>query len=567
MELAILPFLTAGLIYIINKSNNDESPQQTIENFEPQDVEKTNVPLAYNTKNTETAQYINQHEYKQTADPKMKELYTLGGEKLRPECFTHNNMTPFYGGKIKGTLKENTSEILLDNMVGAGSTSFKKTEQTPLFKPETNIQWGNGAPNNTSFFRERAIQNIGMKNNNDLPFEQERVGAGLNKGFASEGSDGYNSVLQERESYMPKSIDEFRVKTKAEFNYLGHQGPVTAQVKNMGTIGHMDKHGHDGFFDNTPDRWLKTTGSTKKPVMESFYNMDGNSRSVTSQYSENIGPLLGESQGYVKSETREPHREDSNPVSMNTRGIMSKTTSLEVNKDTMKKTNRSINDANTQSRTYGLKNLVSAGMAPIMNILKPTKKEETLANANIYGYIGSGQNSSYVNNQLPLKITTKETTIHSSRSNVAHIHNTSDITIEPVYNASNRKDGLNDNTTFRPAGSIHTAARNYNAEYNQTLNDKKDSKSRIEHGNMAVANNFLNMNFAKTDNNMNRSGAPKLPIGNAPSIYTYGEQEKTNGENIEQKKGLHTLGVDRIHPEILDAFRENPYTFPLNSYA
>ena len=49
-------------------------------------------------------------------------------------------MVPFYGAKIRGqTYNNNSSESVLDNMIGAGSQVMSKVEQAPLFKPENNI--------------------------------------------------------------------------------------------------------------------------------------------------------------------------------------------------------------------------------------------------------------------------------------------------------------------------------------------------------------------------------------------------------------------------------------------
>jgi hypothetical protein len=82
-------------------------------------------------------------------------------------------------------------------MNGSGSQLFRKVEQAPLFKPEENINWKHGAPNQSDFFQSRV--NLGQKNNNVKPFESEYVGPGLNQGYGTKGSGGFNSGMEARD--------------------------------------------------------------------------------------------------------------------------------------------------------------------------------------------------------------------------------------------------------------------------------------------------------------------------------------------------------------------------------
>ena len=86
----------------------------------------------------------------------IQNIYLLTGEYSEPTNFKHNNMIPFYGAKIKGQLYDaNIAETILDNMVGSGSQTIKKIEQAPMFKPQENMQWPNGAPNMSDFYQSR----------------------------------------------------------------------------------------------------------------------------------------------------------------------------------------------------------------------------------------------------------------------------------------------------------------------------------------------------------------------------------------------------------------------------
>lgn len=79
---------------------------------------------------------------------------SLTGEEINTKEFNHNNMTPYFGGKITGrTFDESQTESILDNMVGSGSHSKSKDSQEPLFKPQENMDWTFGAPNNNDFYK------------------------------------------------------------------------------------------------------------------------------------------------------------------------------------------------------------------------------------------------------------------------------------------------------------------------------------------------------------------------------------------------------------------------------
>ena len=143
----------------------------------------------------------------------------MSGNYLDSKEFKHNNMVPFNGGKIRGnTYDMALSESILDNMVGSGNHVIKKIEQAPLFKPEDNISYTNGTPNSSDFYQSRV--NPGMRNNNIKPFETQQVAPGLNQGYTTQGSGGFNSGMEARNSWLPKTVDQLRVATNPKICLL-----------------------------------------------------------------------------------------------------------------------------------------------------------------------------------------------------------------------------------------------------------------------------------------------------------------------------------------------------------
>jgi hypothetical protein len=190
--------------------NTDTPPQNyPIRN----DKELVDTINHYPNPNSVTDKYFDQNVYEERQEAGKKvgnniqEIYSLSGNFLDSEQFKHNNMVPFYGGKIKGKLyDDNIAESVLDNMAGTGSQMIKKIEQAPLFKPQENVQWAYGMPDMSDFYQSRV--NPALRNHNVKPFESIRVGPGLDAGYTSQGTGGFNSGMEAREVWLPKTVDE-----------------------------------------------------------------------------------------------------------------------------------------------------------------------------------------------------------------------------------------------------------------------------------------------------------------------------------------------------------------------
>jgi hypothetical protein len=190
----------------------------------PNENELVSTVQRYSNPNVATDKYFDQNLYEKNQNDGLRvgnniqEIYSLTGNYLDSSEFKHNNMVPFYGGKIKGQLyNANMGETILDNMVGSGSQVIKKIEQAPLFKPQENMQWAYGAPNMSDFYQSRV--NPAMNNANVKPFESITVGPGLNQGYTTNGSGGYNSGMEARDEWLPKTVDQMRVLTNPKLEY------------------------------------------------------------------------------------------------------------------------------------------------------------------------------------------------------------------------------------------------------------------------------------------------------------------------------------------------------------
>ena len=185
------------------------------------------------------------------------QIQSLSGQLLDRKEFVHNNMVPFFGGSVKQNVDDYANKTRIENFTGADTNYKQKTEIKPMFNPEANIGNVYGMQNLTQFNRDRYItSNI---HNNVQPFEKEYVGPGLNKGYTSKPSGGFQQA-DTREYSLPKTTNQLRVKTNPKVSYYGRviSGKHIARPSKIGIVS---KNKPDRFYINSKDRWFTTVGA------------------------------------------------------------------------------------------------------------------------------------------------------------------------------------------------------------------------------------------------------------------------------------------------------------------
>ena len=187
---------------------------------------------------------------------KPKTFMSLTGEVMNENDLKHNNMTPFFGGSIKQNVDEFTNSALLENFSGNMNNYQKKKEIEPLFKPQTNVSNVYGMQNMDNQYDRYYVSD---KRNNVSAIEQVRVGPGLNQGYTSKPSGGFQQ--SDAQVYaLPKTTDELRVKTNPKVSYEGRiiSGQHIAKPEKVGA---MQKKLPDRSYPLGADRWFTTTGN------------------------------------------------------------------------------------------------------------------------------------------------------------------------------------------------------------------------------------------------------------------------------------------------------------------
>lgn len=611
MELAI-PLIALGGMYVISNQKNDVSKevhgqrnkretmdtretkksQDTFTNMGKQtnylpnvDVPPQNYPITNNSElidttqqylnpNAATDKYFNQNVYEQrerknkSVGNTIQQVYSLSGDYLASDQFKHNNMVPFNSGKPKGQIyNNNNAENILDNYSGSGSQLIKKIEQAPLFKPQENMQWAYGAPNMSDFYQSRV--NPGQKNNMVKPFESIQVGPGLDKGYSANGSGGFNSGLESRDQWLPKTVDEMRVSTnpKEEYSLANHQGPSKSNITNVGILGKVEKYRPDTFFVNSQDRWLTTTGAEKAQRVVATEVLKNSTRIETTAQLTGTPNANLKTASYVPMVHENPKRVqlDSYEVGPSVSVGSGPYTDADniLKSHTNYNNNRSIN---SQPQTFGsgFSSAVGAVIAPIMDILKPARKEEYVCNMRVYGNMAGEVPGNYVKTQGDVPITTvKETTLYQPNGYVGNqLNGAYEVTEQQAI--ANQRDTTGTKTQLNPSGSKY-GSRQYDADYRQTNNDVRERLvvSRTNQGNAKTFNNQKNVSMAKLDSDRdnNRMWAPSAVIQNGPSTQTYGTIAK--GPQMYDSD----IGCQRMDSSLLESLKQNPYVFPFNSVA
>jgi len=593
MELA-LPILALGGLYVVANQNKSTRPKNMlVENFQTAGANRnalpnTNIPpqnypvtnmnqlldnvAEYQNPNSATDKYFNQNYFEKKENDGIRvgntpqDVYSMSGNYLNSKEFKHNNMVPFYGGKIKGyTYDMNIAETVLDNMAGTGSQVIKKIEQAPLFKPEDNMNWAFGAPNNSDFYQSRV--NPGMKNNNVKPFAPVYVGPGLNQGFSAAGTGGFNSGMEARDLWMDKTVDQLRVVTnpKMEYTLDNHEGPAESHVKNVGIIGRVEKQTPDTFFINTQDRWLTTTGGEKGQMLRSVQEMGVIRRpDCEVAYPGPAGPAEKVA-GYVPTAFEDSKRHELPARNINHSAAVGHgpVEGLDSLKSYSNYSNHRSTIKQCDTIRSGFGGAIGAVIAPLMDVLRPSRKEEVVSNLRIYGDAGRSVESGYVLNPNDITPKTiKETTIYTPNS---FINNQK----EGIYvNNYTPMDLTQRDTTSCPTmGFVGGASTgygdmNYENMYRQTNNDIKSQTiyNRPNPGGMETFNNQYNVTISKhaSDCVNGRFTAPSSIIKVPPGKDTYGKI------NVPQYYN-ENMGCDRINPDLLNAFRSNPYTHSLTT--
>lgn len=576
MAALAIPIVVLGSLYILSeqeKKNTEKQSTHDIKQYKKNLLSEGFVASSENnndTNNTDSTQYTDEIFGKGKIPSSSNNNYLvnlMNGEKVNPSSFKHNNMQPFFGSKQRGNISDfNNNESLLDIKQGIGSQTRSKSEQAPLFKPDENVNFVNGTPNNTDFIQSRI--NESMKMSNVTLWEQQRVAPGLNLGAGTEGHGGFNSGMMSRETWAPKTVDELRIKNdpKLEYDLIGHEGPLLSSIKSQGGIGKVEKHLPEKVFDNNPSRWFTTTGQEKNPPIRSTQVMPMENRIDTSR--EYYGNSVKAKANYTLSQNEDPKRNHLNSLPISnataTGQSLANPNDYSVNSYNILPNNRTTDKPGVEfGGVYGM---AKAVVTPILDILNPTRKENAIGNLRETGNVNTGHYTGQLFNENDrTKVTNREMT--TGKIDMNYVNLNANKFRENAYSVTKCQTNPNqrDTTNKEYIGSgvsKNEGIRTYDSAYNQRNNVNKTYESRTNQGNMGLFNNENNISINRSDNLLenNRSNIINGNINLVPSAEFIGQM---NGiQSYDQN-----FNNSRMDESLLNAFKSNPYTKSLSSVA
>jgi hypothetical protein len=599
MEIAIPLVALAGLYISSNDRRKQQTSQKKIENFQNYkadlnstllpntDIMNKNYPEEYpiNPTSTEldqssklstvnkfdspsvyTDKYFNHETY---AAPESGETYrNVLGETVNKSYFEHNNMTPYFGSKVRSNIGDyNGTESQLDSYTGTGTQSIQKSEQPPLFNPAENSQCAYGAPNQNDFFQGRV--NPSMRMANTKPFESQLVGPGLGDSEGGiQGRGGFNSGMEMRESWMPKTVDELRTNNNSRaggIGLLGHEGPANHMTKTIGSIGKVEKNRVERAWDHGPERYFTTNGVQKGSIMNSIPVLRNVNRPETTMSYSGIATSQNPPVQSVTGEYMESKHMDLGPVPF---GVANAVGHKDItNNDYGIESKRAYpnNRTTTGYDTYfgAFSGAIGAVIAPLLDELRPSRKENVIGTLRPYQNAKSNIGSSYIFNPADRPVTTIRETTEKNKyvSGVNKNQNGGSYIVTPHQAIMNeRLTTSHSYTGGSSASSQIQKLRPYDAEYRQRNNDIKSSTIQ---GHMVKGNtSIMNSSIAQK----NRAGELKNIY--QPAITSAPKQIGSTdfmGKTHPKQDYNSTIQLQRNTPEMLDAFRNNPYTHSLTS--
>ena len=347
-------------------------------------------------------------------------IKSLSGNNININDFKHGNMQPF----IKKGVTQNVEQFGLSKNMGYSSDTKdvrkKEVEKTNFFanKPfynDTTIDKNNFLASRTN------LTNI---QNNITPIQSVLVGPGLNKGFSSIGTGGFQQ--SETINYVkPKSKEELRPLSDQRTSIYTLPMKPKNNVEQRGVIMPMNKNRTERTFNQTEDNWFKGQSVIKKEVGRPEENLTDTTARNNSHINY-YGPLKNQNEFINKDDD---YGKNNIIIYDNERNLTQIETPVANFSSVIKAMISPITDAlKITMKEFFVDNPRINGNAmpqlpekatlydPVTHIMKTTIKETTIHEGN-NGNL-SGMDETYSALYDTAKTTTKETTIHEGNGGV-----------------------------------------------------------------------------------------------------------------------------------------------------
>jgi len=458
-------------------------------------------------------------------------------------------MAPFISKPVSD-INFNESHML-SRTQGRNDYKMNKTELSPFFEPEKNS--GNIFGN--EFNEDTSRYEISNFKTNELPFTQEReqpidIKSNFNRDI--------NQIIAEKlDMKNIRGINE--QKTTYEGRILSGNS-----IEQRGEEGNVYQHSPDKFYNNTSDRWFVTNGSvladSKRPTQ---IIPDTNRQCLNKQP---LGPASPTNHESIESRSlyKKSDRQQLCSDTVRNASVESPLLNLDTRKESYHAYPNERDVTSLRNYTSNLKTTFSEPITRIQDTIKKTIKETTIDSKH-NGNIGNIVDTNTTGIQDKMKTTKKQTTIDSKNNGFFSGNYRKSTSGYEIPDPTVKETTLSEYTGIA-GGNIDgsTLQDNYNnAETNPTREIISQGRDPTTN-NVKISNgsDTLNMKIDKLDSdyqNNRQTNQDKL-YQNIPTSF--------NCKLTNMKNRLDDIDIaNRIDNDLLNPFKENPYTQPLTSFA
>jgi hypothetical protein len=399
-------------IYSSNYTKNTNNIEQKLakKHFrESKNTLDTNVvPRQFNNK------IINRNntsiKYLQKTNKESQETYTslLSGQVINKETFKQKN-APFFGSHIRQNQLNSNSNIV-DNHTGTEHFNRTKSTPTPMFEPTKDINYRDNTVKNDEISNRHVPSRF---KKNELPFEQVKVGPGMDDELTTP-SGGFHQDT--RDFVMPKTIDDLRPASNPQISYKGRVIPGKSANGKAAAMPHIAKNRPDTYYINNSDRYFTSTAGVNKQTARSCHIVKDTNRKDSANYTGSAGPaqIIKNPKRALYKKSTKLQAPETGPRNLFKNGAKTG----EHTKNTYHLTSNERDITQKRTHTSNITTAVKSLFAPILDVLKTTKKENVQGNlrqAGNFGNSGVAKNVVWDPNDIAKK-TIKETNIHDNRT-------------------------------------------------------------------------------------------------------------------------------------------------------
>jgi hypothetical protein len=500
---------------------------------------------------------------------------SLTGERISRGDFKHSNMQPFFKRQPIQNVRSSAFESQLDTLNGSGYTQIKKQEVESFFDSQKPYGNPNGMESITDFMESRV--EAPRNRAGERPFEPTRVGPGVNEGYGTTGSGGFqqlevNEVIKRAAA---GTIGAYRTADNQRTSYSGVVVPGAHMVgKASDNPGEVHKNRPDTFFINENNERAFTGPATVfKEVNRSIQVLPDTNRQDSTV--ENFGAAASQDTytGYVAGSYRAPNTNQYESSGFRNANMTDYYTPYVDGKEADygrgSFENRPNERTATGKRTMAI-NLAPAesgkGMIHYTDDARPTRRVEIEQASRqlgaATGYAGGAPSVTVWDPNDVARTTVKETTSKwdyfggagsASQPNKLKVYDPADI---PRHT---QKEQLSKNSYFGNGAYEGQGNVVVDGARRARLNESKEKSVKVRqpiagNGGMQVFQANVNPNYKKiyTDSYNNRTFVANRAMETGPGINDVGTVKFRTPLRLDMSK-------ERFDPSMVSALDSNPY--------